>query len=152
MSISRPQYTKEDVKTHDQPSDLWMIIHNKVYDVTSFAKDHPGGVEVLFDCGGVDASEAFDDVAHSDDAVHMLEPLYIGDVMVNQRKAYFKKLPPKSIVKKKKVKKGMKRCEKSIIWGLITLAFLAFAGCIFLQRMKWESLLSDFLLHDFLMG
>lgn len=149
MTTTRPQYTVDQVKAHDLPTDLWMIVYNKVYNVTEFAKDHPGGVEVLFDCGGVDATEAFDDVAHSDDAVRMLDPFYIGDVMATQRKAYLKKWAQKSIIKKK-VKKKPKSWETSIIWGLIALAFLALTGCMLLQRMKWEGLLNEF--NELLMG
>ncbi|ODV82365.1 cytochrome b5, partial [Suhomyces tanzawaensis NRRL Y-17324] len=76
------------VREHDTPEDLWMILYNKVYDVTAFAKDHPGGVEVLFDCGGVDCTEAFEDVAHSDDAVDMLAPFYLGDIVPEEHKQY----------------------------------------------------------------
>ena len=33
---------------------MWMIISNKVYDVTKYLEDHPGGEEVLLDKGGMD--------------------------------------------------------------------------------------------------
>jgi cytochrome b involved in lipid metabolism len=41
---------------------------------------HPGGEEVLLDEGAKDATGAFDDVGHSDDAREMLEKYYIGEV------------------------------------------------------------------------
>lgn len=37
-----------------------------------------GGEEVLLDVGGQDATEAFEDVGHSDEARELLEPLLIG--------------------------------------------------------------------------
>lgn len=55
-----------------------MVIHDKVYDVTKFVDEHPGGEEVLLDVGGQDATEAFEDVGHSDEAREMLEPLLVG--------------------------------------------------------------------------
>ncbi|KAL6450656.1 Cytochrome b5 [Candida maltosa Xu316] len=81
-------YTIEDVKKHDKPDDFWMIIYNKVYDLTNFSKVHPGGVEVLFDCGGSDGSEAFEDVGHSDYAYQMLKPYLIGELLFKQQKKY----------------------------------------------------------------
>lgn len=82
------RYTLEEVKRHEHPDDLWMIIYNKVFDITLFAQDHPGGKEVLFDCGGVDATEPFEDVGHSDDALFMLAPYFVGDVIEGDRKVY----------------------------------------------------------------
>jgi len=55
-----------------------MVIHDKVYNSTSFVDEHPGGEEVLLDVGGQDATEAFEDVGHSDEAREILEGLLVG--------------------------------------------------------------------------
>jgi len=34
-----PQYTLEDVSNHDMPHDCWVILYDKVYDVTSFLQE-----------------------------------------------------------------------------------------------------------------
>ena len=35
----------EEIADHSKPKDLWLLIHNKVYDVSEFK--HPGGNEIL---------------------------------------------------------------------------------------------------------
>ncbi len=39
-------YTLSDIATHNKANDLFVAVHGKVYDVTSF-KAHPGGFRVL---------------------------------------------------------------------------------------------------------
>lgn len=73
-------YTLEDVAQHNTEDDLWMVINGKVYDCTKFLPEHPGGEEVVIDCGGTDATDAFEDIGHSEEAREQLEPLYIGDL------------------------------------------------------------------------
>lgn len=75
-----PRFTLEQISHHSSKDDIWMAIHNKVYDVTSFLRQHPGGVEVLLDCAGLDATTYFDDVGHSEDSELMLIPLYKGEL------------------------------------------------------------------------
>ena len=43
-----------------------------------FVDEHPGGEEVLLDVGGQDATEAFEDVGHSDEAREILEGILVG--------------------------------------------------------------------------
>lgn len=81
-------FTLRQIKCHDSPDDLWMVIYNKVYDITTFTSKHPGTAEILFDCGGVDATEAFEDVAHSDDAFQMLAPYFIGELISDECRTY----------------------------------------------------------------
>jgi len=55
-----------------------MAINGKVYDVTKFLDDHPGGDEVMKDTAGRDATLEFDDVGHSEEALALMVPMYIG--------------------------------------------------------------------------
>ncbi|RDW91541.1 hypothetical protein BP5796_02706 [Coleophoma crateriformis] len=71
-------FTRAEVKAHNTPQDLWIIYQNKVYDVSAYREEHPGGAELLIEVGGTDSTQAFDDVGHSDDARELLEPLLIG--------------------------------------------------------------------------
>jgi len=78
--VTAKTYTYEDVKANDKKSALWMVIHDKVYDATKFVDEHPGGEEVMLDVAGQDATEAFEDVGHSDEAREILEGLLVGDL------------------------------------------------------------------------
>jgi len=55
-----------DVATHNHPDDCWIVIDGKVYDVTKFMEDHPGGPKPLALYAGKDASEEFTMVHHPD--------------------------------------------------------------------------------------
>ncbi|EXJ95493.1 cytochrome-b5 reductase [Capronia coronata CBS 617.96] len=74
------ELTYAEVAKHASKKDLWLVIHDKVYNCTSFVDEHPGGEEVLLDVGGQDATEAFEDVGHSDEAREILDGLLVGDV------------------------------------------------------------------------
>ncbi|KAJ9309315.1 hypothetical protein DTO027B5_2724 [Paecilomyces variotii] len=76
--IMSKELTTAEVASHNTKKDLYMIIHDKVYDVTSFVDEHPGGEEVLLDVGGQDGTEAFEDVGHSDEAREILAGLEVG--------------------------------------------------------------------------
>ncbi|XP_030620867.1 cytochrome b5 type B [Chanos chanos] len=84
-------YTLEEIQAHNMSKDTWLIIHDKVYDITSFLEEHPGGEEVLLEQAGADATESFEDVGHSTDAREMLEQYYIGELHMNDRKKEAKK-------------------------------------------------------------
>ncbi|GFZ10672.1 cytochrome B5 isoform D [Actinidia rufa] len=69
-----------EVSSHNDSKDCWVIINAKVYDVTNFLADHPGGEEVLLAAAGKDASEEFEDVGHGSAARLMLDEFYVGEV------------------------------------------------------------------------
>ncbi|XP_053277611.1 cytochrome b5 isoform X1 [Pleuronectes platessa] len=79
-------YTLEEIREHNMSSDSWLIIHDKVYDITGFLEEHPGGEEVLLEQAGSDATESFEDVGHSTDAREMLEQYLVGEVHLDDRK------------------------------------------------------------------
>ncbi|EFX03414.1 cytochrome b5 [Grosmannia clavigera kw1407] len=76
--MATKELTYQDVAEHNTKNDLYMVIHSKVYNVTKFVDEHPGGEEVLLDVGGQDATEAFEDVGHSDEARETLAQLLVG--------------------------------------------------------------------------
>ena len=46
----------------------------------NYRLQHPGGIEVLLDYAGMEATYAFEDVGHSLDARDLLAQYYIGDL------------------------------------------------------------------------
>ncbi|NXV03507.1 CYB5B protein, partial [Cettia cetti] len=70
----------EEVAKRNSSREAWLVIHGRVYDVTRFLEEHPGGEEVLLEQAGRDATESFEDVGHSTDAREMLKQYYIGEV------------------------------------------------------------------------
>uniref|UniRef100_A0A8C4R9B4 Cytochrome b5 n=1 Tax=Eptatretus burgeri TaxID=7764 RepID=A0A8C4R9B4_EPTBU len=73
-------YTLEEIQQHNTCKENWIIIHNKVYDVTKLLNEHPGGEEVLLEHGGIDATDCFEDIGHSTDARFLSESFLIGEV------------------------------------------------------------------------
>ncbi|KAL0117425.1 hypothetical protein PUN28_010335 [Cardiocondyla obscurior] len=71
-------YTTDEIARHDNATDLWIVIHGVVYDVTAFHKEHPGGEEVLLQLAGQDATECFENVGHSPEAINRREIYKIG--------------------------------------------------------------------------
>ncbi|PWN19217.1 cytochrome b5 [Microstroma glucosiphilum] len=72
--------TMEQLQEHDKTGDLWLLMDGKVYDVSNFMDEHPGGDEVLTSEAGKDCTEAFEDVGHSDDARSLLPPMLVGEL------------------------------------------------------------------------
>ena len=138
------EFTFSDVSEHTSKRDLYLIVHDKVYNSSSFVDEHPyvtsspttpgqptiifertstrqnwgyiittttqpkrtrqltyvcysGGEEVLLDVGGQDATEAFEDVGHSDEAREILDGMLVGTLkrQVRPFSSPFHSPPPK---------------------------------------------------------
>lgn len=50
------------VSSHNSPQSCWVVLYNKVYDVTSFLSEHPGGSKIILKLSGTDATEEYDPV------------------------------------------------------------------------------------------
>ncbi|XP_059657037.1 acyl-lipid (9-3)-desaturase-like [Cornus florida] len=95
MAESKKYITSEDLKSHNKPGDLWITIQGKVYDVSDWAKDHPGGETPLLNLAGQDVTDAF--VAyHPSTAWQYLDKFfngyYIQDYTVSEVSKDYRKL------------------------------------------------------------
>ncbi|KAI5867881.1 cytochrome b5-like heme/steroid binding domain-containing protein [Durotheca rogersii] len=65
---------------HNTREDLWMAVHGKVYNLTTFAEDHPGGIDVLKECAGTDATDSYDYVGHTAGATKTMQQYLVGSL------------------------------------------------------------------------
>ncbi|SMR64521.1 unnamed protein product [Zymoseptoria tritici ST99CH_3D1] len=49
----------EEVSKHSTAEDCWVVVNGKVYDLTTFAPEHPGGAHVITKWAGKDGSEVY---------------------------------------------------------------------------------------------
>ncbi|RSH80772.1 Cytochrome b2, mitochondrial precursor [Saitozyma podzolica] len=70
----------EEVQKHTRRDDCWVIIDGKVYDVTDFLENHPGGEGIILANAGKDATKIFKPL-HPPDALDILAPeAHLGPV------------------------------------------------------------------------
>jgi len=86
-SIAASTYTPQDVSKHSTPSDCWIIINEKVYNITSYLPQHDSRLNIRPWCG-TDATTAFNTKngqgeGHSNNAFENLSTLFIGDISPN---------------------------------------------------------------------
>ncbi|KAG9400778.1 hypothetical protein AC1031_010216 [Aphanomyces cochlioides] len=78
------EYTRRQVALHNNSLDCWVIVGKegakKIYDITPFLQDHPGGPELVLHLAGHDATIEFDDVGHDESARRLLETFCIGNL------------------------------------------------------------------------
>jgi 4-hydroxysphinganine ceramide fatty acyl 2-hydroxylase len=70
-----------DVRAHNSEKSCYVTIGTKVYDVTSFLSDHPGGGDLILEYGGQDVADILKDEAshtHSEAAYEILDESLIG--------------------------------------------------------------------------
>lgn len=53
------KFEKAEIIQHNHRNNCWIILFNKVYDITDFIAQHPGGAEILLSRAGEDASSFF---------------------------------------------------------------------------------------------
>ncbi|KAG8869239.1 fatty acid alpha-hydroxylase, partial [Serendipita sp. 405] len=74
-------YALEDLEIERKKGNVWITRNGKVYDVTTFVDDHPGGDDLIRQFAGKDIGEAMEDEeehVHSDSAYTMLEEYLVG--------------------------------------------------------------------------
>ncbi|KAJ9522261.1 hypothetical protein QJQ45_008090 [Haematococcus lacustris] len=76
-------YTREEVSQHNKRDDAWIIVKDKrsgdmkVYDVTEYVDEHPGGESILDHVGG-EATDGFLGPQHPATVFVMVEEYLIG--------------------------------------------------------------------------
>ncbi|KAL2801076.1 FMN-dependent dehydrogenase-domain-containing protein [Aspergillus keveii] len=59
MNMRQRSISTDEILKHNRSDDCWIVVENKVWDVTDFAQTHPGGSAVILKCAGKDATEEY---------------------------------------------------------------------------------------------
>eukprot|EP00960_Hanusia_phi_P029720 748121-Hanusia_phi.AAC.6 len=78
-SLGNPVWSKQKVSENSSDSKCLLIIHNMVFDVTSFLREHPGGSGILRSSNGKEATDSFMRT-HSLKAQWRLVDMFVADV------------------------------------------------------------------------
>lgn len=79
-------FTRAEIAKHNTAEDLWVIIkprdcsEYRVYDLTSYVDEHPGGDGILNHAGG-DSTEGFHGKQHPPRAFEIIDDFYIGNLI-----------------------------------------------------------------------
>ncbi|CAE8625674.1 unnamed protein product [Polarella glacialis] len=66
--------TMDEVAKHNTKEDCWVVLYGKAYDLSKFAKVHPGGAKLITNAAGMDATAAFDPIHPKDIMEKLLKP------------------------------------------------------------------------------
>ncbi|CBI27309.3 hypothetical protein VitviT2T_000019 [Vitis vinifera] len=73
-------FSMQEASLHNSKDDCWVVIDGKVYDVTTYLDEHPGGDDVILATTGKDATDDFEDAGHSNDARELMKSFCVGEL------------------------------------------------------------------------
>lgn len=100
-----------------------MVIEGKVYALTEYLNDHPGGVEIMMQHAGKESTEAYNDIGHSKGARRILEKYQVGVLA-----------PGEVVVKAPRAAAGAGGAGASL--ALYALGAAALAGALWYQFLR----------------
>ncbi|KAJ3362064.1 fatty acid alpha-hydroxylase [Allomyces javanicus] len=80
--------TLAELAEHKSETDLWVSHKGRVYNVTQFANDHPGGADLILEYAGQEIDQVMADAdihEHSDGAYDMLAEYYVGPLVKSSK-------------------------------------------------------------------
>ncbi|QKF93574.1 cytochrome b5-like protein [Fadolivirus algeromassiliense] len=83
MSNQLPEYTLDEIATHNTEKSLWLIVNDYIYDVTEFINHHPGGAKPFLNGAGKDVTTYFNNVkkhGKSETLPDFMKTLCVGKV------------------------------------------------------------------------
>lgn len=82
-----PTLTQVDVASHNTTESCYVIMGKKVYDITPFLDDHPGGGELIVEYGGKDVKAIMEEELshyHSESAYEIMDDHFVGYVATDE--------------------------------------------------------------------
>lgn len=81
-----PKYTMRQVAEHVTLDDCWVVVNGKIYNMSEFLDDHPGGKRAVMLYAGKDASAEFNLLHRPGLAERLLEPeQFVGNVFADPK-------------------------------------------------------------------
>ncbi|KAL4912807.1 hypothetical protein BDW62DRAFT_10384 [Aspergillus aurantiobrunneus] len=83
-----PILTPAEVESHNSAESCYVTLGSKVYDITSFVEDHPGGGDLILEYAGKDVTEILRDPVshdHSESAYEILEENLVGFIGIKSK-------------------------------------------------------------------
>jgi len=133
-----------EVAKHNKLEDCWIVIYGKVYDVSKFLPDHPGGTKVILNFAGKDATPGFEPI-HPKDILNILPPnCYLGDVdpktIIKESEQVLEseeKVVPNGTEKQVK-KQSKKRKEKPPLSHILNLLDFEAVAKMTMKKESWD--------------
>ncbi|KAE8730017.1 Cytochrome b5 isoform A [Hibiscus syriacus] len=126
-------YSMEEAYQHNTKEDCWVVIDGKVYDVTDYLDDHPGGDDVVLAATGKDATDEFEDAGHSKGAKELMQNFCIGELDTS-----IPVIPELEISSKKETNSYsdnlMDLTKQYWVVSVAIIGFSMVAGLVFLRR------------------
>ncbi|ESL05812.1 hypothetical protein TRSC58_06526 [Trypanosoma rangeli SC58] len=88
-----PKYTWEEIRKHNKDTDCWVVLYDRVLDVTKFLSEHPGGLDPINDLGGFDITNSFESIGHSSRALSLSKEFIVGDLHPDSKPPVVKRKP-----------------------------------------------------------
>jgi len=122
MEDKKKYITADELMEHNRPGDLWISIQGKVYNVSDWVKDHPGGDAPLLNLAGQDVTDAFT-AYHPGTAWKYLDQFFTGyylkDFKVSEVSRDYRKLASEFAKQGLFEKKG-----HGTLYSLLSVAFM----------------------------
>jgi 4-hydroxysphinganine ceramide fatty acyl 2-hydroxylase len=86
-SRTLPTLARSDVESHNTKKSCYVTIGTKVYDITTFIDDHPGGGDLILEYGGKDVEAILKDElshTHSEAAYEILDESLVGFMVTDK--------------------------------------------------------------------
>ncbi|CAH8829209.1 unnamed protein product [Trichobilharzia szidati] len=155
--MAKPLVNWGEVKKHQSLKDRWIVIDNKVYDVTNWQNRHPGGRKLLGHYAGQDATDAF--IAfhkNREYAEKFLHAYHIADLDLQcsedrdinlRRKEYFEDLENvRNILREQGLFESSKLFFGAMMLQVFLLELLAYLNLIYFGN-SWSCIIISILLY-----
>ncbi|KPI85013.1 putative cytochrome b5 [Leptomonas seymouri] len=73
-------YSWDEIAKHNTEEDCWVVMYDKVLDVSKFLNEHPGGLDPLKDMATQDITSSFESIGHSSTALVKSKTFIIGRI------------------------------------------------------------------------